>query len=215
MICNRLQPPPVPHAVGVPETTLIPFPDEIRYKMVDRALRRAVITPQRSAASTFLNSYGKSAGNGMRRETSLLQKKGFTLIELLIVIVIMGVLSGLLLSALQQARARARRYKAAAEVRELSKAWQAFYMTYQTLPSDTSMNQNMVMLLQGNNSVYGGINARQIKFMDFPPDANTTTGFKDPWGNVYNVTLSAPSPTTNSTYKTRVYLVNRQAYLYE
>ena len=67
-------------------------------------------------------------------------RRGFTLIELLTVVVIIGMLAGLLFSAVQQARKSARRKKAVSEVAELAKAWQAFYTTYGRLPSVSEMD---------------------------------------------------------------------------
>lgn len=132
---------------------------------------------------------------------------GFTLIELLLVIVIIGILIGLLGTIFQTARTRSRRIKCSTETRELAKAWQAYYGAYDVLPAGGVMDAGKVSVLQGNNTL-------KIKFMDFSTDA-AANGFRDPWGNLYRVTLSTPGLMTNWQYKTRVYLINKKAYPYE
>ena len=61
-------------------------------------------------------------------------RRGFTLVELLVVIAIIGVLAGLLLPAIQQARETARRMDCATKIGQLSKAAQQFEIAYKTLP---------------------------------------------------------------------------------
>lgn len=140
------------------------------------------------------------------------QGQGFTLIELLTVIVILGILMGLLGGVLQQAKTRARKYKCAAEARELARAWQSYYSTYDALPGGSVMNAAMVDILRGNDAA---ANPRNIKFMDFPASAGGVSGFVDPWGNPYHVSLSVADMTNVWRFATRVYLQNREASKYE
>ena len=62
-------------------------------------------------------------------------KKGFTLIELLVAISIIAILSGLLLSNLNDARARARDANKKANLGQLKTALRLYYNDYQTYPA--------------------------------------------------------------------------------
>lgn len=65
-------------------------------------------------------------------------RRGFTLVELLVVIAIIGVLAGLLLPAIQQAREAARRLDCGAKMTNLAKAVDQFSAAYKVLPVSAS-----------------------------------------------------------------------------
>ena len=67
-------------------------------------------------------------------------KKGFTLIELLVVISIIGILSALILSNLNDARARARDSQKKSELTQLKTALRLYYNDYQKYPAKCGTN---------------------------------------------------------------------------
>jgi prepilin-type N-terminal cleavage/methylation domain-containing protein len=150
------------------------------------------------------------AGAGQGRGT------GFTLIEMLTVMAVIGVLASLLLIAVTRAREKARREKASAEVRELGKAWKAYWGTYGTLmgwpyTGPKEMDAGAMRILLGIDKTR---NPLGLVLMDSHPKT-ADQGFKDPWGNLYKVDFSSSLQEGIERYETAVTFPNRKRYLHE
>ena len=136
-------------------------------------------------------------------------KAAFSLMEMLVVIAVIGILMGLLFPALMGVRERSRSTRARSEVQTLQEAWLAYWNTYgQTLgwPSTSGkMDPDAVAVLAGVDTA---ANPQHIAFMEF--DArDLRDGFKDPWGNWYQVKFGAEKELEKDwNYQTRVHCIN-------
>lgn len=80
-----------------------------------------------------------------------MQQRGFTLVELLIVIAIIGILSSVVMSSLNSARAKARDANRVASIQEMQKAIESYYADYGVYPGATFGSY-----ARTNDSVNGG-----------------------------------------------------------
>ncbi len=84
-------------------------------------------------------------------------RSGFTLVELMVVIAIIGILAGLLLPAIQQAREAARRMNCGSHIRQLGIAMLNYESTYKELPragqldSDYSVQARILPFVEQTN----------------------------------------------------------------
>lgn len=82
------------------------------------------------------------------------KKPGFTLIELLVVISIIGVLTGLIVNNLADARARARDSNRKSELRELKTALRLYYNDHQSYPADQASIGTAGGTFNDNETIY-------------------------------------------------------------
>jgi prepilin-type N-terminal cleavage/methylation domain-containing protein len=128
------------------------------------------------------------------------RRSGFTLIELLVVISIIAILAGLLFPAVQGALEAAKKTQAKNDATQIATAITAYMGEYGKLPTGSgSGNLNgdntLVNILSGQDET---ANPRKITFLEVPNAKNGangaegsggafSSGYKDPWKNVYEV----------------------------
>ena len=76
-------------------------------------------------------------------ERNFKTKKGFTLIELLVVIAIIGILAGIILTALGGARATARDAKRIVELRSIHQALELYFIQYGSYPDEDTCDTSI------------------------------------------------------------------------
>jgi len=140
---------------------------------------------------------------------------GFTLMEMLMVLAVIGILMGMLIPALIGVRERSRITRARSEVQTLQEAWLAYWNTYgQTLGwpgSVTDMDVAAVEILAGIDTA---ANPQEIAFMEFD-NKSLSEGFKDPWGNLYQIDFGAEDVLEKDwAFETRVHGINTARYRY-
>jgi prepilin-type N-terminal cleavage/methylation domain-containing protein len=116
---------------------------------------------------------------------------GFTLIEMLVVIAIIGILAGLILSAVSASIMKGRNVRAAADARQIAIAWESYCREYATWPSGFGGTEGSTAadatdctnLLAGADSP-AGANPRGIVFFEL-----RNRDLKDPWGRSYRYML--------------------------
>ena len=102
------------------------------------------------------------------------KKAGFTLIELLVVIAIIGVLVGLLLPAVQQAREAARRISCSSNVRQLGVAMHSYMSANKTFPCQKIDDDTRYAASVGGSWTPGGKALLWFGEVDYTTDPNGT-----------------------------------------
>ena len=122
----------------------------------------------------------------------VVRRSAFTLVELLVVIAIIGLLAGVLLTAVMKARVAAKRTEARDATHQLVTAWKSYLVDYRRFPAEDfgTVNELMMKILnardEGTNANY---NVRVLKYFEFSGEEWVNLEYRDPWGTVYRVAL--------------------------
>ena len=111
---------------------------------------------------------------------------GFTLIELLVVIAIIGLLAGIIILALGNARAKSRDAKRAADIRQMVNAEELYYNNYSGYPATLAAMSPTYMAI--------------VPSAPTPPDGSCSTG-----QNAYVYTATGTAFTSPADGTTQVY----------
>ena len=143
----------------------------------------------------------------------LRKRRGFTLLELLIVISIIGLLAGLTMIAISQAKRRAHISKAESEVRELLRAWHTYWITFEEWPASLKTAKNAPMTWENLRHISGD-NNQGLYFIDAGPKAKDE-GMLDPWGNPYLINFDATSTEGTEEFEACISFPNQRRYTYD
>ena len=118
---------------------------------------------------------------------------GLTLIEMLVVVGMLGILMGVAVSGIGQARSQAKVAKANAEVRELINAWLSYEAAYDDWPIQVKGND--IEATASNLKELLGENPGKTVFLN----AQMANGaFRDPWGNPYRFRILSEANQNNA-----------------
>jgi prepilin-type N-terminal cleavage/methylation domain-containing protein len=151
----------------------------------------------------------------MTARTHRTGKRAFTLVELLVVIVIGALILSILAGALSQAQRNAKRARAETELRELTKAWMQYWMTYGTWPAGYGgQTKDMTYEnLQPIVDVESDDNKRRIAFLSIKIGPGQE--YLDPWKHVYRVKFNNPGDSVvehEASLRVSVEFPNRNRY---
>jgi prepilin-type N-terminal cleavage/methylation domain-containing protein len=157
----------------------------------------------------------------MTARTHRTGKRAFTLVELLVVIVIGALILSILAGALSQAQRNAKRARAETELRELTKAWMQYWMTYGAWPSLPDSDSDTAAY--GHPMTYANLrpivdvesddNKRRIAFLSIKIGPGQE--YLDPWKHVYRVKFNNPGDSVvehEASLRVSVEFPNRNRY---
>jgi len=115
---------------------------------------------------------------------------------MLTVILIIAVLIGMMGGAFIQARNHARRGRAETQLRELVKAWNLYYQTYNQWPSTIGSGNNVQMTATTIAPLLGVVSTDNPQGLPFLSINTQTTAaqfnptYNDPWGHPYTISFA-------------------------
>lgn len=116
---------------------------------------------------------------------------GFTLIEMLVVIAIIGILAGMILTAVSKSITKGRATRASAEARQIASAWESYYREYAVWPAGFGGTEGSTpAMASGCTNMLGGAdspsdsNPRRITFFE-----QRGRELRDPWREEYRYML--------------------------
>ena len=121
----------------------------------------------------------RSLNSSKRAFSTVNQRNAFTLIELLVVIAIIGVLVGLLLPAVQQAREAARRSSCVSKLKQLQLAVLNYESTKRELPANSRSHDLYLIMGSANSSARWGWRYILLPFME-----EKFSSRNDPWKDI-------------------------------
>lgn len=126
--------------------------------------RSALGSIERRERSATAGANGNRSRRGPRRRAA---RKGFSLVELMVVIVIIGLLSGVVTFSVRSYLIRSKQNVAKLEISKMVQALETFYATYDRYPTN---EEGLAALTQSSEEFPSGL-------LTFLP--------KDPWGHSY------------------------------
>jgi len=140
--------------------------------------------------------------------TRLSKRSGFSLIELLVVIAIIAIVSGLMFVGVQKAKEAQRRAKAKVQVKQLEKAFTAYFDEYGEWPRGMTSYDGgdedsligieveekcaLMFAAEGDDDMLDKHNPQRIRFLPgtegigmSKDGSHSKRGFLDPWGHCY------------------------------
>lgn len=105
-------------------------------------------------------------------------EKGFTLIELLVVIAVIGILAGVILASLNNARAKARDARRISDLSEIKKALELYYSDFGYYPA-SSCGWDCNGYAYSGNSTWTTLASSLAPYIKLPNDPVNSGGY--PW----------------------------------
>lgn len=148
---------------------------------------------------------------------AIFRPTGFTLLELMLAIAVIGILMGLLGASAYSARQKAYASTATAETQQIAAAFKSYYLAHKKWPGVWEKGKSWEKLDRNNLApLLGGSGGDGIVYLDLPLSRFEGKGFRDPWGNPYEVqTSQILEPHVGDTFEGAVSFPNHMRHYAE